>query len=300
MNFESILNHYQSQVNLAILKFLPKASDKPARIHEAMLYSLQAGGKRLRPILLLAAYDLFPSNLDPLPAAVAIECIHTYSLIHDDLPSMDNSTLRRGMPTSHIKFNEATALLAGDALLTYAFYLISKYYQHVPDIACKMIYSLSEAAGPNKLIGGQIEDFHHEQSTEYDNSNSINIYEKLDFIHTNKTAALISAALTLGLLLSKAEEEKITISQKLGFHLGMAFQINDDILDVTSTTASLGKTTGLDQQNKTLTYPKLYGLEESIKKAQDHTNYAMDLCKQLGGNNHFLLELITSLQNRIT
>ncbi len=296
MNFKSILNNYQEQVNLAISKFLPNINDVPPRIHEAMLYSLQAGGKRLRPILLLAAYNLYPSDLDPLAAAVAIECIHTYSLIHDDLPCMDNSILRRGKPTNHIKFNEATALLAGDALLTYAFYLISKHYQHVPQIACKMIYTLSEAAGPSKLIGGQIEDFHHETTSHQDSS--INIYEKLDFIHTNKTSALISAALTLGLRLSKVDEEKINIAQKLGFHLGMAFQINDDILDVTSTSASLGKTSGLDQQNKTLTYPKVYGIEKSIKKAQDHTHCAITLCQELGGNNEFLLVLIASLENR--
>lgn len=291
MNFKSILNNYQEQVNQAIPKFLPNPNDLPPRIHEAMLYSIQAGGKRLRPILLLAAHNLFPSNTDALPAAVAIECLHTYSLIHDDLPCMDNSPLRRGIPTSHIKYNEATALLAGDALLTYSFYLISKHYQQIPHIACAMIYDLSEAAGSSKLIGGQIEDFHHE--------NNVNIHEKLDFIHSNKTAALISAAIILGLRLSGAEEQKLDIGRKLGFHLGVAFQIIDDILDVTSTTNSLGKTSGLDQQNKTLTYPAVYGIEESTKKATEHTKSAINLCKELGGNNEFLLDLIASLEHRI-
>lgn len=290
MNFKSILNTYQNKVNLAIPQFLPNVNEKPHRIHEAMLYSLQAGGKRLRPVLLLAAHDLFPSNINALGAAIAIECIHTYSLIHDDLPCMDNSPLRRGIPTSHIKFNEATALLAGDALLTYSFYLISKHYEQFPQIACAMIRDLSEAAGSRKLIGGQIEDFHHENNT--------NIHEKLDFIHANKTSALFSAAITLGLRLSNVSDQKLDIGKRLGYHLGMAFQIVDDILDVTSSTSSLGKTPGLDEQNNTLTYPKVYGIEESTKKANEHTQLALSLSKELGGNNEFLLDFIVSLQNR--
>ncbi|PWU04976.1 MAG: polyprenyl synthetase [Verrucomicrobia bacterium] len=291
MNFKSTLKSYQEQVNSAICELLPSRDAEPTRIHEAMLYSLEAGGKRLRPILLLASHNLYPNDIDPLPAAVAIECIHTYSLIHDDLPCMDNSPLRRGQPTSHIKFNEATALLAGDGLLTYAFYVISKHYKNIPEIACAMIADLAEAAGSSKLIGGQIEDFYHDPD--------INAYKKLDYIHANKTAALITSAITLGLRLARVEEEKISLAKELGFHLGMAFQINDDILDVTSNVSSLGKTPGLDEKNETLTYPKVYGIEKSIKIAGDHTNSALKLGQKIGGNNRFLLELIASLANRL-
>lgn len=291
MEFKSILNNYQEKINLGISQLLPNKNVQPPRIHEAMLYSMQAGGKRLRSILLLAAHDIFTSLNDALPAAVAIECVHTYSLIHDDLPCIDNSSLRRGKPTNHIQFNEATALLAGDALLTYAFYLLSKYYRQIPQIACEMIYELSEAAGSTKLIGGQIEDLNHE--------NTDNAPEKLDYIHKNKTAALISAALVMGLQLANADENKLEIARELGFHLGLAFQITDDILDLTATVNSLGKMPGLDQKNETLTYPKLYGLQESSNKVEEHTKKAIKLGQKLGGNNKFLLTFITSLEHRI-
>lgn len=291
MDFKSTLNNYQEKINLAISQFLPNIKAQPSQIHASMLYSMQAGGKRLRPVLLLATHALYPSDNDALPAAVAIECIHTYSLIHDDLPCIDNSPLRRGKPTNHIQFNEATALLAGDALLTYAFYLISKHYRQIPQIACEMIYELSEAAGSSKLIGGQIEDLNHESSE--------NTPEKLNYIHKNKTAALISAAFVIGLQLINADANKIEIGRKLGLHLGLAFQIIDDILDLTSTANSLGKTPGLDQKNETLTYPKLYGLQESSNKVAEHTKTAIQLAQELGGNNKFLLELIASLEHRI-
>lgn len=291
MDFKSTLNNYQEQVNLAISKFLPNIDAEPPLIHEAMLYSMQAEGKRLRPILLLTSHNLYPSDSDALPAAVAIECLHTYSLIHDDLPCMDNSPLRRGIPTNHIQFNEATALLAGDALLTYGFYLISKHYRQIPQIACEMIYDLSEAAGSSKLIGGQIEDLNRDLNK--------NTQKKLDYIHRNKTSALISSAIVMGLRLGNVGIKKLEIGRELGLHLGLAFQIIDDILDLTSTTSSLGKTPGLDQKNETLTYPKVYGLKESSKMVAKHTKTALELCEKLGGNNEFLLELVASLEYRI-
>lgn len=291
MDFKSILKNYQEKINEAIPRLLPRANVEPPRIHEAMLYSMEAGGKRLRPVLLLAAHDLYPSDLDPIPAAVAIECLHTYSLIHDDLPCIDNSPLRRGIATSHIKFDEATALLTGDALLTYSFYLISKYYKQHAQIACEIIYDLSDAAGSSKLIGGQIEDL---SRAEHPNN-----HEKLDFIHRNKTSALISAALVMGLRIGGAPQEKIAIARQLGLYLGLAFQIIDDMLDVTSTISSLGKTPGLDTQNATITYPKVHGMKVSAEKVAEHTRTAIKLCEELGGNNQFLLNLIASMEHRI-
>jgi geranylgeranyl diphosphate synthase type II len=291
MDFKSTLKNYQDQINQAIPTLLPTPNTEPPEIHQAMLYSMQAGGKRLRPVLLLGANNLYPSKTDPLPAAVAVECLHTYSLIHDDLPCMDNSPLRRGLPTSHIKFDEATALLAGDALLTYSFLLLSKHYNHIPQTACEMIYDLSLAAGSTHLIGGQIEDLKHHVSP----SNN----QRLDFIHQNKTSALISASLTIGLRMTTATEEKIAIARKLGLHIGLAFQIIDDILDITSSADYLGKTPGLDIQNNTLTYPKIYGIKTSSEKAAQHTLTAITLCKELGGQNEFLLEFIDSLQHRL-
>ncbi len=292
MDFKSILKNRQNQINQAISDLLPKLNTEPPEIHEAMHYSMQGMGKRLRPVLLLAARDLFPSSIDPLPAAVAVECLHTYSLIHDDLPCMDNSHLRRGQTTSHVKFGESTALLAGDALLTYAFFLISKHYKDVPKIACEMIYDLSLAGGSTQLIGGQIEDLKHQNLPP---SN-----EKLEFIHKNKTSALFSASLTMGLRMTNATEEKVEIARRLGFHIGLIFQIVDDILDITSSADSLGKTPGLDIQNNTLTYPKVHGMKTSLEKVAEHTKTAINLCKELGGRNEFLLEFIASLEHRLT
>lgn len=291
MDFKSILKNHQNQINQAISDLLPKINTPPPEIHEAMLYSIQGKGKRIRPVLLLAAKDLYPSNIDPLPAAVAVECLHTYSLIHDDLPCIDNSHLRRGHPTNHIKFGESTALLAGDALLTYAFFLISKHYKQVPTIACAMIYDLSLAAGSTQLIGGQIEDLKHQKSPPNN--------EKLDFIHKNKTAALISASLIMGLRMTDPSEEKIEIARELGLHIGLAFQIIDDILDITASADALGKTPCLDIQNNTLTYPKIYGVKASLEIVSKHTKTAIDLCKELGGQNEFLLEFIASLEHRL-
>lgn len=292
MDFESTLKNYQNKINQAIPLFLPQATTIPSEIHEAMLYSLQGGGKRIRPILLLATFDLQCSGNNPLPAAIAIECLHTYSLIHDDLPCMDNSPLRRGRPTSHIQFSESTAVLAGDALLTYAFFLLSNHYKHIPELACNLILELSYAGGSTKLIGGQIEDLKHQYS-QLDN-------EKLDFIHENKTAALISAALVMGLQIAGANSEKIEIARKLGYHLGLAYQITDDILDLTASSQSLGKSSRIDVQNNTLTFPKVYGIENSYQKAKEHTNIAIEFCRSLEGNNRFLIDFIRSLEHRLS
>ena len=256
-----------------------------------MLYSLEAGGKRLRPVLIVAVAELFDADFDPLPAAVAIECIHTYSLIHDDLPTIDNSELRRGKPTCHVQFDEPTALLAGDALLTIAFEILSKAYQHNPALANQLVLDLSTAAGSQKLIGGQMEDILGE-SSDYTK-------EQLDFIHLNKTAALITVAMTMGARLGEATEEELTKVHTIGTKVGLAFQITDDILDATSDADTMGKPTGADAENEKTTYIKLFGLEGARKEARKQTSYASDICQSLDQDTGFLEALIDYLEHRI-
>lgn len=291
MNLDATIKQFQTEISEAIVAYLPPINTHPSLIHEAMLYSMLSGGKRLRPILLLTGYDLFPSDNDPLPAAVAIECLHTYSLIHDDLPAMDNSDLRRGAPSSHKKFDEATAILAGDALLTYAFELLSHEYNNLPKTAIDLVKMLSNAAGSKHLVGGQLEDLNPLKTP----SNA----QRLEYIHKNKTSAIISTSLCMGLRLGETKTEKLELAQELGYHIGMAFQIIDDILDITQTSEELGKTTSLDLDNDTLTYPKFYGIEKSQINAQEHTEKALELCEKIGGENEFLLQLVGRLEHRL-
>ena len=180
--FKKEFEEKRLKVEDAIRRLLPPEDTRPSIVHQAMRYSMEAGGKRLRPMLILAAHDMFPSQIDPYPACVAIECLHTYSLIHDDLPCMDNSDLRRGKPTCHKKFDETMALLAGDALLTYAFELLAKHYQDTPRIAAGLVLDLSIAGGSQKMIGGQVEDVLGERDGKM-------TPDKLEFIHHNKTGS---------------------------------------------------------------------------------------------------------------
>ncbi len=290
-DFKATLKRHRAGVEAAIDKWLPAATTRPGVLHEAMLYSTKAGGKRLRPLLVLAGHSLFPSKLDPHPAAVAVECLHTYSLIHDDLPCMDDSDLRRGLPTCHKKFGEATALLAGDALLTYALWLLADAYKKHPPVAAGLVRILGDAAGSEKLIGGQMEDLLGEKGK----PNA----ERLDFIHHNKTAALITASLLLGLRLTNAKPAKFKIMAEVGQNLGLAFQAIDDILDATASAEVLGKTPGLDERHGKLTYASLYGLDVARDKARKLTRAAVRGAEKLGGNNWFLLELIRELEHRV-
>jgi len=290
-DFQAELKRQRARVETAIVKWLPGEKTRPGVLHEAMLYSMLAGGKRLRPLLVLAGWRLYPSKLDPMPAAVALECLHTYSLIHDDLPCMDDSDLRRGRPTCHKKFGEATALLAGDALLTYALWLLADAYKKNPLIAADLVRLLGDAAGSTKLIGGQMEDLLGEKGPPS--------ASRLDYIHHNKTAALITASLLIGLRLTNAKPAKMTIMADVGRNLGLAFQAIDDILDATATAEVLGKTPGLDQRHGKLTYASLYGLDKARAKARALTSAAVRGAEKLGGDNAFLLELIRELEHRV-
>ena len=279
------------KVEEAIKKYLPSADTRPSVIHSAMKYSMEAGGKRIRPMLLLAAYEMFKSSVDPMPACVAIECLHTYSLIHDDLPCMDNSDLRRGKPTCHKQFDETMALLAGDSLLTYSMYILANEYKDNPKVAAGLVLDLSYNG--EKMIYGQVEDIEGERYGKM-------TPEKLDYIHHNKTAALITSAITMGIRLADSyDEEKLEVAKEIGKNIGLAFQVIDDILDVTSDEATMGKTTGLDATNEKMTYVSLFGIERSREIAGELTSKAIELCEKLSPNCEFLKALILYMQNRI-
>ena len=311
MDFTSELKRHVARVERGLDLHLPPATTRPTRLHAAMRYSLEAGGKRLRPVLVLATAELFGVEDDSaLPAAVAIECLHTYSLIHDDLPCMDNDDLRRGRPTAHKQFDEATALLAGDALLTHAFALLATSYAAQPALAQALIRELADAAGSRRLIGGQKEDQLAEKKADA-------TADELEFIHLNKTAAMIEAALVMGGLIglalrppgwqgtgkqvseSSALPSELTTLRRAGRHLGLAFQIVDDILDATADTATLGKTAGKDAKADKTTFVKLHGLERSRSFAQEHSHAATAALAELPGDVGFLRSLVESLATRI-
>ncbi len=291
MNFDATLRSYRQRVEASLEQWLPAADTRPARIHEAMRYCLEAGGKRLRPVLLLAAHKLFPSRADPEPAAAAIKCLHTYTLIHDDLPGLDNSSLRRGRPACHVKFDEPTAILAGDALLTHAFYILGEAYGSQPSVAVALVRDLSEAAGSRNVIGGQMEDILAERTTISE--------EQLDYIHRHKTAALITAAITMGLRLTEAAPPVLDRARAVGRNLGLAYQIIDDILDATADSASLGKTAGLDANSEKNTYVRIHGLKKARVKARELTLAAVEECGQMGDDTQFLTALIQAQERRL-
>ena len=291
MDFHVQFEQYRQRVDRGLDELVPPASTRPARLHAAMRYSLQAGGKRLRPVLVLATADAFSVKADALPAAGALECIHTYSLIHDDLPCMDNDDLRRGRPTAHKQFDEATALLAGDALLTLAFQLLARHYADNPPLCAALTRALADAAGSEQLIGGQMEDLLAEKKTDATAA-------ELEFIHLNKTAAMLTTSLVAGGLCGGASEAQLATLRDAGRHLGLAFQIVDDILDATADTATLGKTAGKDARTGKTTFVKLHGLEASRKYAREHSEAALAALHQLPGGAPFLAALTQDMLQR--
>jgi geranylgeranyl diphosphate synthase type II len=238
-----------------------------------MAYSVFAGGKRIRPVLVLAAHEACGGIAeDIVPYASALELIHTYSLIHDDLPAMDNDDLRRGKPTSHKVFGEGMAILAGDALLTEAFYLLSSRSHHASvireDSLLKIIREVAMAAGAHGMVAGQAEDIRAEGAGPNN--------ENLSFIHAHKTGALITVSVRMGAVLADAKKRDLAALTRYGEHIGLAFQIIDDILDVKGDSAALGKPTGSDERKGKLTYPGLYGTDLSARMAEDHVRSALD------------------------
>ena len=298
---EDFINLLIQKVNetFGIMKpYMPAEEGLQRRVTESMNYSFISGGKRIRPLFMLESYRLFGgddlSKISPFMAA--IEMIHTYSLIHDDLPAMDNDDYRRGRPTNHKMFDEATAILAGDGLLNLAFETISKAMNEEDDIIVlrRMVYAnsvLANKAGIYGMIGGQMVDLMME------NKNDTEL-DTLLFIHKHKTAALIEAALMIGAIMAGADDEEIAQIEKVGDNTGLAFQIRDDILDVIGDSIKLGKSVGSDEKNDKTTYVKIKGLEESQKDLESLSKEARDIVIGIAGKETFLSDLIEYLVNR--
>jgi len=273
-DLDRYLEERRALINEALKKSLPPRDVPPQKLHQAMHYSLFAGGKRLRPILVLAAGEALGSPLEPLlPAACAVELLHTYTLIHDDLPAMDDDDYRRGLPTCHKVFGEAVAILAGDALLTQAFLILSQA-GYPPERVVRAVKELALAAGSLGLVGGQAVDLEAE-------GQEVPL-ETVDFIYRNKTASLIRASLLLGGILGGGGEEQLQILSEYGQNLGMAFQITDDLLDIEGDFHQLGKETGRDILRKKATYPALLGVEGAKEKAREYCQRARHLALALG------------------
>jgi geranylgeranyl diphosphate synthase, type II len=271
------------------LKDRVNALTAPSVIKESMLYSLEAGGKRIRPLLLFATLSAFGENTKKgLQAAAAIEMIHTYSLIHDDLPSMDNDDLRRGKPTNHKVFGDAFAILAGDALLTYAFQLLVETPDAFADASTKLalVKELSKASGAEGMVGGQVADISGEEK-------DLSLGD-LEYIHIHKTGKLLECSVVSGAILAGATDEQIKILAKFAYHLGLAFQIRDDILDLEGIEEVIGKRVGSDEINHKVTYPSLLSLDGAKKALRQHTELAKKQLKATGLNVE-LLEAITNL-----
>jgi len=277
MDFSHYWSARQKKVDAALNRFLPPAGTRPKTIHQAMRYSIFAGGKRLRPVICLATAEVLHGKIDnALPLACALECIHTYSLIHDDLPAMDNDDFRRGKPTSHKVYGEGMAILAGDGLLTIAFEIAtmgkaSSRYPHAV-----LIRELAAASGSQGMVGGQVADLEGEgkKITPAD----------LRYIHENKTAALIASSIRLGAMSANATAKQLAQLTDFGRSLGLAFQVIDDILDVTQTSEKLGKSAGKDIAAQKATYPALLGLDKAKKEADRLTARARAALKPFGKN----------------
>jgi len=303
MDFQSVYRRKVQAVNLALEQLLKEYRNCPPTIHKAMKYSLMAGGKRLRPVLFLEAYELTcqcqhkePETALVQPMACAVEMIHTYSLIHDDLPAMDNDDYRRGKLTNHKVFGEATAVLAGDGLLNLAYEVM---LDHMPKDRVKSpgylkaMSVLAHSAGISGMIGGQVTDMQSE-NTDCDRPDDT----LLDYIHTHKTEALITGSLKAGALAADGDEFITNAVVSYGKAYGMAFQITDDILDVTGDPEILGKLPGSDEKQGKLTYPARFGLESSRKMAKQYVEQAVSTMNGLGPKGEFLRQLAFSVRNR--
>lgn len=293
MTWKKQMQEYIQMVEQYLKEVFQSPSDQNQPLIEAMEYSLMAGGKRLRPVLALASYHLFAKDLHlVLPYACGIEMIHTYSLIHDDLPAMDNDDYRRGKPTNHKVFGEGLAILAGDGLLNHAFetMLRNALLQDHPRPFVQSIYEIAQAAGINGMIGGQMVDLASE-------GHGIDA-KTLEYIHNHKTAALIAAPLKIGALIARAEPKDIENMALIGKKLGLAFQIQDDILDIVGDEKKLGKKTGSDIENQKSTYPSLFGIEASREKVKTLTAEILELLEQYQDSSEFLVNLCQYLVDR--
>jgi geranylgeranyl diphosphate synthase, type II len=290
-NLDTFLTASTAAVNAALDRFLPAEKTKPATIHKAMRYSLFAGGKRMRPALVLAAAAACDGEeADALPLACAVECIHTYSLIHDDLPAMDNDDYRRGKLTNHKVFGEGIAVLAGDALLTQAFEIAAQAKAWPRYSHRDLILEVARASGSLQLIAGQVADLEGEGK-----KTSV---AQLKYIHERKTSALLCCSTRLGGMSANCSAAQLQALTDFGYHVGLAFQVIDDILDVTQTSEKLGKTAGKDTKAQKATYPSIVGLEKSRRIATDLTDKAFAALKPFKGRATALEALAEFLLKR--
>ncbi len=301
MNIREELSARAEHVNQIITEYLPKEETLQKTIFEAMNYSLLAGGKRIRPVLMEEAYNMFAAknavqNQDAIKAFMAaMEMIHTYSLVHDDLPAMDNDEFRRGKKTTHAVFGETMGILAGDALLNYAFETASEAFddENVNTSYLKAYQILAKKAGAYGMIGGQVVDIETEGMT----AEQVDI-NRLEYIHLLKTAALLESSLMIGTILGGGSKEDVEIMEQVGRKVGLAFQIQDDVLDVTSSMEVLGKPIGSDEKNNKVTYVTLVGLEKAKEEVAKLSNEAIELLGKLPVQSEFLKETILYLIHR--
>ena len=294
MSFKEIQKEKTAQIEQILKAYLPRVQGYQEVIMDAMSYSMLAGGKRLRPMLMQETYRMFGGTdrvIEPFMAA--IEMIHTYSLVHDDLPAMDNDEYRRGRKTTHVVYGEDMGILTGDALLNYAFETAASAFEMAPEkslLTGKAIRILGQKAGIYGMIGGQVVDV-KSSGKKIDG-------EKLEFIYRLKTGALIEASMMIGAVLAGADDECVQAVEEIAAKVGMAFQIQDDILDVTSTAEELGKPVHSDEKNNKVTYVTLFGTEKAAEQVEELSEKAIDLLKSLNKNNEFLYLLIEKLINR--
>jgi geranylgeranyl diphosphate synthase type II len=295
MDLKKYLKERCTLVDKALDRFLPPADELPLSLHKSMRYSVFAGGKRVRPILLLAACDAVGGDIgNAMPAACAMEMIHTYSLIHDDLPAMDDDDFRRGNPTNHKVFGEAIAILAGDALLTEAFILLSNpEYMGNADAArlLPVVHEIGRCAGSRGMVGGQVVDMESEGKSDID-------LATVQYIHTHKTGALIKASVKAGAILGGADGARLNAVTRYGEAIGLAFQIADDILDIEGTTEEIGKDAGSDIARGKATYPAVMGIVEAKRRAAELVEMALDALSVFDEKADPLREIARYVVNR--
>lgn len=294
--FEQMRKEKIAHIEEVLAKYLPREEGYAAKVMEAMNYSVLAGGKRLRPMLMEETYRMFGGKEEVIePFMAAQEMIHTYSLVHDDLPCMDNDEYRRGRKTTHTVYGEGMAVLAGDALLNYAFETACKAFSMTEDVrkAADALTILAGKAGINGMIGGQTADIIAEDADRSDVTEEI-----LMFIHENKTAALIQSSMMIGAVLAGADVKQINDIEKIGYNIGIAFQIQDDILDVTGTFEELGKPIGSDEGNNKVTCVTLMGLKKAKEEVSRLSNEAVALLNEMACDHDFLEKLILDLIHR--
>lgn len=295
MNIEAYLEEKKAFFETEFYKILPQTNEISKRVFDAVNYSAKAPGKRIRPILIFAANEVFNGNIIyTLPYAFAVECIHTYSLIHDDLPAMDNDDFRRGIPTCHRAFDEATAILAGDALLNLAFEILSdiNFVNNLPlDKHLKCMHILARAAGIHGMIGGQMADILMEGEDEVK-------YEDLLWIHAHKTGAIINACLEIGAIIGNAKDNEISSIKEYGKNIGLAFQVRDDLLNVEGDPKVTGKPIGSDARRKKLTFLRIFTPEKTREILDNLVNKAVDAVKPFGERANILIKLAEYIAKR--